>query len=768
MIRPTSRTTHAATSHPRRRSTWSLRLAVLAGVSLGLAACSSTDNDAPTGAGADSSAAQSTGEQAGTSDEPTEPDGLVLISGVVNETADQRCDMMGYACDWIDAPDGAMAESFALLEDLAAEMDPAAPQASVELVARRLLDDGRAAEVLPDLEGFTGLAFRLPQSPLVFLDTPLAGPIEDDVTERIGAPSALTDPEDPAAVEAEVPTSSDVPASSEPQGFGRAMPERYHPVGGPLNTRTAVIIEPYASVDVRCTDYTWEGFDQLLDFDLPVKYNECRQTDEGITEGAAIAAIFGAKPDHYTTIKYLRDDQANPSAIASAISGADAVHLATHGSTNCRNTQPTKDLAPSLRPADYDPAACYTMIALGPLSSSDRSALGAGTLNAPPGASFSNERWWATGDFLAKGVPSDAIVYASNCTSADGRLASAGLAGFVGWHKYARVSRGVDAAVMFWTLMVIDGTEFDVAFAALQDEGLHRSDPSNFDEHFAFTPTATLVAGGTNPRARDVIAVRIDASDLGGQTLRVRGVPGDATAETFPADEQTITFELEGVKRGTEAAVEIKIELDGKELQSDVELARDGSIVSSGADWDTWRVTVKPDAIQIPPTVAADYAPGATKKLEVRAFEQSNVYTADAGDVLLGAKLASIGPIPIFEELAAGMPAGGSVEGNELRIEFDTAGGPVTGAMRVSMNHDTIGELGHWTVDLTGNYDPATGTIGGDMVSTAQATVGFISAGDFGNGTWTGTVNLDAGSLNATLGDSGSTQAYNGMVVGAS
>jgi hypothetical protein len=682
-----------------------------------------------------------------------------MVGDVVDAAADQRCDMMGYPCDWADAPDGAMAETFELLERFAAEMDPTAPEASIELVARGLLEDGRVAEVLPDLEGFTGIAFRLPDSPLVVLDTPLAGPIEDDLTDRIGAPDALAE----AAV-----SSESVPSSSEPQGFGRALPERYHPVGGPLNTRTALVIEPYASVDARCTDYTWEGFDRLLDLESPVDYNECRQDDEGVTEGAAVAAIFRSKPDHYTSVNYLRDEQATPAAIAAAIGTADAVHIATHGSSNCRNNRPVEELAPSLQPADYDNAACYTMIALGPLSAGDRAALSAGTLTAPPGATFNNERWWATGDFIAKGASSDAIVFASNCTSADGRLSSAGLAGFVGWHKYARISGAVDAAIRFWTLMVIDGTEFDVAYSTLQDEGLHRSAPANRDEYLGIVPTATLVAGGTNPRARDVVTARIDGSDLGGQVLRVRGVPGDGAPETFPAEAQSITFELEGVKRGTDGAVEIKVLLDNQELRTDIVLNRDGSVIASGEDWDTWRVTLKPDAVQIPSTVAGDFAPGATKQLEVRAYERSTQYTADAGAVRLGTTLASIGPLPIFQELAAALPPEGSVEGNELRIEFDTAGGPVTGAMRVSMNHSAIGELGYWTLDLTGNYDPDTGTIGGDLVGVAEATVGFVSAGDFGNGTWSGTVNLDASSLVATLGVGGSTQPYNGTVIAAS
>ncbi len=711
-------------------------------------ACNSSDD------GASSVAPVAEGAPTSSAPEPPavegEPDGLVLVGEVVAAQADQRCEMMGYPCEWADAPSGAMAESAALLAELAAQMDPGKPQESVVLAAQRLIDEGRAAEVLPDLEGFTGIAFRLPDSPLVFLDTPLAGPIPDTLDQRVGAPAELSELE---------------PASSEPQGFAGRLPQRYHPVGGPLEERTAVIIEPYAAEDARCTDYTWEGLDRLLDLEFPVKANECRQDDEGLTEGAAIAAIFRTEPEQYTKVIHLRDEQAEPAAIAAAISRADSVHLATHGSSNCRNTAPTEDLYTGLRPADYDPSVCYTMIALGPLSESDRRARAAGTLTAPPGATFDDMRWWATGDFFAKAVPNDAIVFANNCTSADGRLASAGLAGFIGWHKYARVSGAVDAALRFWTLMVVDGVEFDVAYATLQDEGLHRSAPTNSSEHLGVTPTATLLAGGTNPRARDVVTARIDGADLGGQTLRVRGMPGDGDEETFPAQGQVVTFELEGVKRGTESAVRLEIQLDGKKLDSDVELARDGSITSSGDDWDTWLVTVRPDSVKIPPTVSADYAPGATKKLEVRAYERNNRYTADAGSVTLGTRLASIGPLPIFEELAAGMPPEGSVVGNEFRVEFDTAGGPVTGSMRVAMVHDVLGELGNWTLDLTGTYDPASGAVSGDLVGTAQATVAFVSASDFGNGTFEGTVDLDGRILSANIGIGGGAQPYRGEIV---
>ncbi|MGB0112497.1 MAG: hypothetical protein WBP59_04710, partial [Ilumatobacteraceae bacterium] len=677
------------------------------------------------------------------------PDGLVLTGEVVDAAAVDRCDVMGYACDWADAPDGAMVDSFELLEELAAEMDPSTPLESIELVAQRLLDDGRAAEVLPDLEGYTGIAFRLPGSPLVFLDTPLAGMDVDTIEERVVAPTQLTAPP---------------PTSIEPQGFRGRLPERYHPVGGPLSPRSAVIIEPYAAVDGRCTDISWEGLGQLLDLGSPIGVNDCRQDGDGVTEGAAIAAIFRSEPEHYTSVVHLRDDQATPVAIARAVASANSLHIATHGSSNCRNTVPTGDLATGLRPGDYDPSVCYSMIALGPLSAQDRAALRAGTLTAPAGATFSNERWWATGDFIAKAVPNDAIVFGSNCTSADGRLGASGLAGFVGWHGYAAIPSAVDAAIRFWTMMVVDGTEFDVAYATLQDEGLHRSRHTNARQAFAVDPTASLVAGGTNPRARDVVTARVDGADLGGQTLRVAGFPGDAVPEAFPADDQAITFELEGVQRGSESAVKIELLLDGVELVSDIVLARDGVVVDSGADWDSWMVTVNPGAVKIPATTPADYAPGATKNLEVRAYERENRYTADAGDVTLGVKLAAVGPLPIFEELAAGLPPG-AIVGNELRVEFDTDGGPVVGSMRVSMVHETVGELGFWTVDLTGTYDPTTGAVAGDGAGTAQSTVGFVSASEQGTGPWQGTVDLAAATMTATLGMGGQTQPFNGQIV---
>ncbi len=175
---------------------------------------------------------------------------------------------------------------------------------------------------------------------------------------------------------------------------------------------------------------------------------------------------------------------------------------------------------------------------------------------------------------------------------------------------------------------------------------------------------------------------------------------------------------------------------------------------------------MNPSLIEIPDTTAADFAPGAAAKpLEVRAFIDSSEYTADSGDVRLGTLLASNGPLPIFTELAAGMPPNGTVSGNDLRIEFDTAGGPATGFFRVDMTASGL-DLGFWQYELTGTYDPATGRISGDLTGEARVTVSIldISEGDSGAGTWEGTVDLGSKTLTATIGIADKPQTYIGTI----
>lgn len=114
-------------------------------------------------------------------------------------------------------------------------------------------------------------------------------------------------------------------------------------------------------------------------------------------------------------------------------------------------------------------------------------------------------------------------------------------------------------------------------------------------------------------------------------------------------------------------------------------------------------------------------------------------------------ELEAVGPLPIFEELDAALRAeGGSIEGNELIIRFNADGGPVTGEFDARMLAEGT-DVGGWQLSLTGTYDPAAGTMSGDMEGSAAGGIAGVSAEDFATGTWTATVDLSAGTVTADL-----------------
>ena len=265
-----------------------------------------------------------------------------------------------------------------------------------------------------------------------------------------------------------------------------------------------------------------------------------------------------------------------------------------------------------------------------------------------------------------------------------------------------------------------------------------------------------------------MITLTLDGQDPNGQVLRVDGAPGDGRPEVFPARQQQVVFEVEGVRDDTAGDVKIEFYFSGQKLnlRTPITLDANGTITDEGDDWATWRVTVDPATIEIPDTTTADYAVGATPRaLEVRAFTDSAEYTADFGNVRLGALFASNGPLPIFTELAAGMPPNATVTGNDLRIEFDSAGGPATGFFRVDIVASGL-DLGFWQYELTGIYDPASGRISGDLTGEARVSVDFIgiSEGDDGAGSWEGTVDLDGRVLTAVIDIADRPQNYTGAI----
>ncbi len=661
-------------------------------------------------------------------------EGLTVLAEVVDADAAMRCERIGYPCRWEEAPEGASAESFAMLEEVRSAMiEVEDPWDQVEVAARRLVDDDRVVEVMPDLLGFTGVMFRLDDAPPVFLDTELAGTIADgSERERVEVPVPMT-----------VDTATDEDADSNGGGGpGSALPLRFHPAGGPLKPKKAAVIDPYASKDRDCGAASLEP-SAILDWESPIKFNECRRTFSGHTEGGAVAAIFNSHPSYAGRVKHLRDTSATPFGVLAAFAGADSVHLVTHGSTNCGGT-----LDPKLQPVDYDPDACYTTIALGLLSDDDKRKLREGKLSAPTGAAFSDARWWATGDFLATAAKSDSIVYASNCTSADGQLASADVAGFVGWHSYARVASAVDAAIEFWRLMVVEGVEFDLAYSQLQDAGLHRSAPTNPLEHVGARATATLVAGGTNPRARDVIVMRYEDAELGsGASVKIEGTPGDGVKDAVKG----VSFYVEGVKHGTQNETKIQLYVDGKKAGKPIKLTEGTEKVSKEA-WSEW--LVEPEMIELPFDVTlSDLEPGTRRgyRWEARVFVRESRYSAyEAAPVYFGADLRVEGEVAFFEDLGEAVaPEGAFLRENLVWVQFPTDGGAISGAFDATVTAAYGG--GSWHADLSGAFDPASGSITGQTVASASGGAAGIIAGDSASGPFTATFDWGSGTLSGTM-----------------
>jgi len=716
------------------------------------AACSGGSDDANTSAPAESAAPGNESSEA--SGKPVDLELLQQADPVVvDASADTRCGRLDYPCSWSDVPEADFERSHQLSIELQ-ELTLAAndPAAGLDAALVRLADVDDLVELIVDREGLTGLMFRLDGLPEMYAMTAYAAPIgesEELDLAALGVESATTD--------GDTGTDSGAPATSKPEGI-RSLPRGYQPSGGPIVPKKAIVIDPYADTPIECPRGTPAGA-------------TCRSAD-GRVEGSVVNAILNAPEQITSTYAPALDDPSQVGGwdpiLGPDLSEFDLVHISSHGSSGCGGLTGGWVAAwDSLGNARTIPDRCYSSSAIGTYNKARYASLPAGERRIPDGLSLSGDKWVARDDYFVGKLKPTAIVYMSSCTSADGSLFSSGRYGsFVGWHSYARLTTASESAITFWNLMATEGLEFNQAIEQLDDAGLTSTmvvDASN-----GGAAAAELASGGKNLRARDVITLTLDGQDPEGQVLRVDGAPGDGQPEVFPARQQQVVFDVEGVRDDTAGNVRIEFYYGGQKLnvRTPIKVDTNGAITDEGDDWATWRVTVNPSTIEIPDTTTADYAVGATPKpLEVRAFVDSAEYTADLGNVRLGALFASNGPLPIFTELAAGMPPNGTVTGNDLRIEFDSAGGPATGFFRVDMAASGL-DLGFWQYELTGTYDPASGRISGDLTGEAKVRLDFlgISEGDSGAGTWEGTVDLDGRVLTAVIGIADRPQNYTGTI----
>ncbi|MEZ5260073.1 MAG: hypothetical protein R2705_25245 [Ilumatobacteraceae bacterium] len=391
------------------------------------------------------------------------------------------------------------------------------------------------------------------------------------------------------------------------------MPRDYHPTGGPIVPKTAVVIDPYArrtsSARRRSRTASTAG----------------SRATTGV-EGSVIHAILNAqgsrsrRPTSRPPTTHRSREGVDP-ILGPPLSGFDLVHLASHGSSGCADIGPgwVATWGGSDEPVAL-PDRCYSVSAIGIYNRARYAGLSPEERRIPDGLSLSGDKWVARDDWFTGQLKSTAIVYMSHCTSADGSLLASGRYGsFVGWHSYARLTTAQEAGIMFWDLMATEGLEFDQAIEQLAENGLDSTVVADITNGGA--AGAVLAHRGKNQRARDVVTLELDGADPDGQVLRVEGMPADGQPERFPAEQQSLTIEVEGVRDGTAGDVTIDLYYDGQKLtpQQPIDLEADGTEIATGADWGTRAVQVRPGLFEIPDTTPADFATGAAAKpLEVR------------------------------------------------------------------------------------------------------------------------------------------------------
>lgn len=723
---------------------------------------SSTTEAAPTTIDADSRA-----ETAGGLPEIDLAEYEGRVGEVVDPDADQRCERLDYPCAWGDVDPDERARSFELAEHLHRVIHE--PDDPIEGFVRALAEleaDPEVVEIIADVEHGTGVMFRLAGHRPLLIPTPLSSPLVTGVLLE-DEPEFVLQPDDlitlDELVEPGAPADGD--GVDQPQGLRRQhgvalRPESYHPVGGPLRQRRALVLDPYAIDEVPCPAAAGYSADDVC-------FGEVTRTQRR-TEGAAIAGIMGSHEQIEVTL--IQGTAVDATTLVAGLSDVDLLHLATHGSAACAGQLPAYDVFP-------DRDLCYSLIALSTVDEADvvriESALGELGLSSEGlilGRDERGLRVWITDELLRRSLGTETIAFLSSCGSASGQIfrdqALVGEIGFyspdrsvIGWEGNARMSTSGRTAVTFWDLMVTAGLDVESAVDEIRRSG--------GDSTLTWRGRATLQSGGRNQRARDVITI----ADIDTRTV---GLVGDGLPQILAK----VEIEVEGVKAGTERSTMIELFVDG--------LPATGSQPVSVADgrpttiWETSSVgrgrysnwTVPLVDLELPfDLTLADVDPSSPRVFEFEArvsddgFETYSAHRVFAG---LSGELAASATLPTFSELASQLAAaGGSLEGEQLRLLTRSDGGPVVGRFEATMSvGGTV--VGEWELDVAGEFDAASGAI----VATLEGRARGGAAGEFsseeGSGTLTGVLDLDTGELTGTIEIGGQTEPFAGQLADGS
>jgi hypothetical protein len=535
---------------------------------------------------------------------------------------------------------------------------------------------------------------------------------------------------------------------------GRVQAASYHPTGGPLHPKKALVIDPYAEKDTDCHE------------DVPDA--DCYRDRDGRVEGAIVAATLGTHPQ--ISVDYIHaGTTVDWTKLTADLPTYDIVHLASHGASNCN---PRFQWIPFIEFDDFvdptnmgnitnqawDPTQCYSVSTVA--RRNDPNAVTAQS-QLPAGLAAGTETWIATTDFWTGRFNPEAIVYFSFCTSAQGQLAQSGQYGtFIGWHSYARLSVAAQAGITFWEDMATHGTNARTAIAHLAEEDLVTTTVAGWD---GVVVHAALTTGGRNQRARDVItSFDIGNLVLEGEILQPdfqKSRVGDSEDEILPE----VRFRVEGVRKGTEGDVRIELRLADADPLTEADRVtphpitlEDARVVEEGPLWNDWEVVVRdmrvPFDLQredIDPRDPTEYI------WEARVYEDDVEYSAHRAErvtfMIPNIAEAEISYMNQLEQI----PNTRLLE-NVVRIMFPSRGGEVFGSVSVILVGTGPLEgtfTGLWGGDLTGTYDAESG----EMALTAQIEAQGLSfpagfeVSNSDGGAVTGVVDWDSGTIPLTF-----------------
>ena len=665
---------------------------------------------------------------------------------VIDPDAIDRCERYGYPCSWGDATSGTWERSSDLLAAAVAILGDGDGPLLDRMVAvtDMLAAEPDVVELHPQFETLSAVVFRVEGAPEVLALTEVAAPLGSASTGiargKELAKSLIEDIDGRASTPDDSVPQEPANGGSEPQGLAGNRAVTARPTHGPLvEPRRALILDPHAAGN-------------------PDRW----------AEGAAVEQIFLSHED-FTEVDRLTG--AVSYEVLSTLGTYDAVHVNSHGETWCPTGRDGL--------ADFSGERCWSGFELGVAPDASESLPRGVTLSQGVSREDSLKHYWVYDNYIEQlAVTQDlaeTVVMLSVCEGAglaqgyrntngpevETAFRTPMMAQFgsvLAWDQTVDFAAAAAASTAFWTLMVKEGADAKVAFDALRQAGVDRDPPPDdilerLDRIFVNDPPqATLRFGGTDKRVRDIIETQQAGVEIAdGADIEVEGVLEDGNHETI----REIQFLVEGVEDKTVPAVEIQVYIDDKKLPELINLDGNGTRIGGGRGYGHWLVTIEDLSIGRDLT-AADVNPASPTDFvwEARVsddgFKEWSAHKAEPVHFVIDVEAK--GRIPFFDMLGQSLPPNASLVSNELRIKFNSGGGPVEGDFEAIIAEQSVGDVGAWRADLQGTFDENTGSMSGPAQVTAFGGVFGLFAGDAdANATWEATVDWGSRTVNGVV-----------------